>query len=244
MRARSLVEVVDERPRLDSFRFFYGRRRRVVRRRSEGPRIRPRSKSPSSLSFLPFGIGGPLAGSFFPREREGGLGGGPRNSPRPPPSRSYAGAETPVAFPSPLGRLPRAVGVRGTRVLRAIRTLAGFGSFNPLSRSAVSVFPRGTGALSATSRCLAFPGNLPARSRGTAKPRYSRTTGPFPSGGSSTGLAPSSAATRALFRAAFRGVSAPAPTTPKPKLGFGLGLFPFRSPLLGESLLVSFPPPQ
>ena len=37
----------------------------------------------------------------------------------------------------------------------------------------------------------------------------------------------------------------PSTTGPQARLGaggFGLGLFPFRSPLLGESRLISFPP--
>lgn len=87
------------------------------------------------------------------------------------------GHKAPVAFPSLQERLPCADKVQGTYVLRAICTLAGFGSFNPLSRSAVSVFPHGTGALSATSRYLALPGNLPVTSYGTAKPHYSWTMG-------------------------------------------------------------------
>ncbi len=109
-----------------------------------------------------------------------------------------------------------------------------------LSPEFFSTFPHGTCSLSASRTCLALDGihhRLGIAISSNPTPRRASNGAPD-SGG--TGLSPSPAATSKVTcpRTALEGPR-------KPQLAnrdFRLELYPFRSPLLGASLLVSLPP--
>ena len=109
-----------------------------------------------------------------------------------------------------------------------------------LSPEFFSTFPHGTCSLSASRTCLALDGihhRLGIAISSNPTPRRVSNGAP---GSGGTGLSPSPAATSKVTcpRTALEGPR-------KPQLAnrdFRLELYPFRSPLLGASLLVSLPP--
>ena len=114
------------------------------------------------------------------------------------------------------------------------------GSFSLPAQGCFSPVPHGTRPLSVTRESLALEGGPPGFTPGLsyrALLRNSITGGAL---SSATGLSPSTAP----HSMGLRLTSPPAymgPTTPRPQ-GPRFGLYPFRSPLLRASQLISLPP--
>ena len=116
------------------------------------------------------------------------------------------------------------------------------GTLSLPSSGCFSPFPHGTGALSVTDEYLALEGGPPRFRRDSSCPAVLR----YPDHPLVNGFAYGALT---LFGGPLQAASAtipmrtgkphPDPTTPDPKARFGL--FPVRSPLLGESRLISFP---
>ena len=134
-------------------------------------------------------------------------------------------------------------GIRAASVTSNAFPLNNFKHFLTLFSKFFSPFPRGTCSLSVSRRYLAldgiyhplfaaFPNNKTRRrrfvQRGGRRRRGSHPLGPSLPGDLGTGFR-----RKRLDRPQFSGASTK---------DFQVGLFPVRSPLLGESWLVSFPP--
>ena len=105
-----------------------------------------------------------------------------------------------------------------------------------------SPFPHGTGALSVTDEYLALEGGPPGFRPDSSCPAVLRYPGHLPTESFAYGAltlsgGPFQAASARLH--AQTGYPRLDPTTPDPKARFGL--LPVRSPLLGESRLISLP---
>ena len=105
-----------------------------------------------------------------------------------------------------------------------------------------SPFPHGTCALSVSRECLALADGAAGFGQGSSGPALLRYRLGLERV-SRTGLSP--AAARLSRHVPLHALLPPiaGPTTPRAPRRPRFGLFPFRSPLLGESLLFSFPPP-
>ena len=105
-----------------------------------------------------------------------------------------------------------------------------------------SPFPHGTCSLSVSRECLALADGAAGFGQGSSGPallRYRPGFGHIPR----TGLSPAPARlSRQVPLCVFLPLVA-GPTTPRAPRRPRFGLVPFRSPLLGESLLFSSPPP-
>ena len=116
---------------------------------------------------------------------------------------------------------------------------AGSGSISPPCSGYFSPFPRGTGSLSVSRECLALPGGPGEFRQDYSCPALLRM--PLSRKGTwRTGLSPSTASLSSDFclrqSSIFHG-----PITPLAPRRQRFGLRPVRSPLLGVSLLFSFP---
>jgi hypothetical protein len=114
------------------------------------------------------------------------------------------------------------------------------GSLSLPAQGCFSPVPHGTRPLSVTRESLALEGGPPRFTPGLsyrALLRNSTTTGPS---SSSTGLSPSMAPRSRGLRLTSP-VAPVGPTTPTPR-GGRFRLYPFRSPLLRASQLISLPP--
>ena len=110
-------------------------------------------------------------------------------------------------------------------------SLPALGCFSPV--------PHGTRPLSVTRESLALEGGPPSFTPGSRTGRYSGTPPPEMPLPSSTGLTPSLAPrSKGLRLASFQ--DPVGPTTPVPQ-GARFRLYPFRSPLLRASQLISLP---
>ena len=105
-----------------------------------------------------------------------------------------------------------------------------------------SPFPHGTCPLSVSRECLALADGAAGFGQGSSGPALLRYRLGLEHV-SRTGLSPAAArlSRHVPLRALLPLVAGP--TTPRAPRRPRFGLFPFRSPLLGESLLFSFPPP-
>jgi hypothetical protein len=164
---------------------------------------------------------------------------------------------------APRGRSPRNPPILSDRCRASRRARTGgpralpsrrFQALLTLFSESFSSFPRGTCSLSVSRPCLALGGAY--HPLGAAFPS-SPTLGAdnvrheaagTPTSTSRTGLSPSAAPRPRGFREACLG-RVPTMSTHEATIrgafrhpDLGLGLFPLRSPLLGESWLVSFPP--
>ena len=137
----------------------------------------------------------------------------------------------------------RTMGVRAAAVTWNAFPLNNFKHFLTLFSKFFSSFPRGTCSLSVSRRYLAldgiyhplfaaFPNNKTLRRRSVERGHRGRR-GSHPLGPSFPGDLGTGSRRRHLARPQLQGAST---------VDSRLGLFPVRSPLLGESWLVSFPP--
>ena len=116
------------------------------------------------------------------------------------------------------------------------------GTFSLRFSRCFSPFPHGTGPLSVSRECLALADGAAGFGQGSSGPALLRYRLGLERV-SRTGLSP--AAARLSRRVPLHALLPPiaGPSTPRAPRRPRFGLFPFRSPLLGESLLFSFPPP-
>ena len=116
------------------------------------------------------------------------------------------------------------------------------GSLSPPFSGCFAPFPHGTSALSVTREYLALPGGTGSFTQGSPDPVLLRST-PATFLPSRTGLSPSTARLPSTLPlrilSSLHGVSYNPAVALRP---LRFGLLPFRSPLLREYLLVSFPP--
>ena len=161
-------------------------------------------------------------------------------------ARLRSGSGTPI--PSPR-RAPRLAGLfykrhaaRARAPATSCRSMVS-GSVSLPSPGFFSPFPRGTRPLSVAQGCSALDRGRPGFRRGSSCPALLRRRAQAAARGSRTGLSPSAAGLPMPFRSPA-GFSLPGlpPARPFNPALVRFGLLPLRSPLLGESLLISFPP--